>query len=98
MHDKDEQKKATQQAVEREIDASDAIPARAQNCDQEVAEEDQEQDGEEAEYCEEESEDEDKTEKEVMKERVYGERKSSRDRKQAQLFGYQLDSARLKFS
>ena len=98
VHDKDEQKKATQQAVEREIDASDAIPARAQNCDQEVAEEDQEQDGEEAEYCEEESEDEDKTEKEVMKERVYGERKSSRDRKQAQLFGYQLDSARLKFS
>ena len=102
VHDKDEQKKATGQAIEREIDASDhdAVPVQSQNCDQEAPEEDQEQDADDNEYCEEESEDEEKTEKQVMKERVFGERKSTRDRKQAQAFGYQLSTyaSQLKFS
>ena len=95
VHDKDEQKKATRQAIEKEIDASDAVPVQSENSDQDPPAEDQDQD---AEYCDEESEDEDKTEKQVMKERVYGERKSTRDRKQAQPYGYQLCSAQLKFS
>jgi hypothetical protein len=95
VHDKDEQKKATRQAIEKEIDASDAVPVQLDNSDQDPPAEDQEQD---AEYCEEESEDEDKTEKQVMKERVFGERKSIRDRKQAQPYGYQLSTSQLKFS
>ena len=45
-----------------------------------------------------ESEDEEKTEKEIMKERVYGERKSGRDKKQAKQHGFQISSAQLKFS
>ena len=94
VHDKDEQKKATRQAIEKEIDASDAVPAHDQ-ADQDPEAEDQDED---AEYCDEESEDEDKTEKQVMRERVFGERKSARDRKQAQPFGYQLSSSQLKFS
>lgn len=98
VHDKDEQKKATRQAIEREIDASDAVPVQSQNCDQEAPDEDQEQDADDNEYCDEESEDEEKTEKQVMKERVFGERKSTRDRKQAQAFGYQLSTSQLKFS
>ena len=98
VHDKDEQKKATQQAIERQLDASDAVPAKAQNCDPKELEENQEQDANSEGYCDEESEDEDKTEKQVMKERIYGERKSSRDRKQSQPYGYQLSSEHLKFS
>ena len=98
VHDKEQQKKATKQAIEREIDASDAVPLPSQDCDQAPPQEDREGEAEEDAYCDEESDDEDKTEKQVMKERVYGERKSSRDRKPAQHFGYQLSSAQLKFS
>ena len=93
VNDKDERRKATQQAVVREIDALDADPASAQENEQ-----NQENDHESDHYCEEESEDEDKTEKQVMKEPVFGERKSARDRKQAQPFGYQLSTTQLKFS
>ena len=49
-------------------------------------------------YIEEESEDEEKTEKQIMKERVYGERRSTRDRQPAKQFGFQLNSSQLKFS
>ena len=98
VNDKDEQKKATQQAIEKQLDASDAVPAKAQNCDLKELEENKEQDADGEGYCEEESEDEEKTEKQIMKEKIFGERKSSRDRKQTQTFGYQLSSEQLKFS
>jgi hypothetical protein len=98
VHDKEQQRKATKQAIEREIDASDAVPLPSHDCDQAPPQEDREGEAEEDAYCDEESDDEDKTEKQVMKKRVYGERKSSRDRKPAQHFGYQLSSAQLKFS
>ena len=39
-----------------------------------------------------------KTEKEIMKERVYGERRSAREKKQAKAHGFQISSAQLKFS
>ena len=51
-------------------------------------------------FCAEESDDEDegKTGPQIMKEQVYGERKSSRAKKQAAAKGYMLNSSQLKFS
>ena len=86
IENEDERKKAVREQVRSTI-AIDAVPAEK---------EDEEVDG----FCAEQSEDEDdeKTEKEIMKEKVYGERKSGREKKPAAAFGYQLNSQLLKFS
>ena len=86
IESEEDRKKAVREQVRSAVAPIDAIPDQKE----------EEVDG----FCAEESEDEDeeKTEKQVMKEKVYGERKSGREKKQAAAFGFQLNSQQLKFS
>jgi hypothetical protein len=94
VHDEQQRKKAVQAALQAQKPV-DAVPELRED---EPAEEEVDAEVNSEGYIEEESEDEEKTEKQIMKERVYGERRSTRDRQPAKQFGFQLNSSQLKFS
>jgi hypothetical protein len=94
VHNEQQRKKAVQDAL-KATKPVDAVPELRED---DLAEEELEVKLNSEGYIEEESEDEEKTEKQIMKERVYGERRSTRDRQQAKQFGFQLNSSQLKFS
>ena len=85
IESEEERKKAVREQVRHAVTPIDAIP---EDKEEEPAEYDSESDDEDAE----------KTERQIMKEKVYGERKSIRERKQAEAKGYMLNSSQLKFS
>jgi len=86
VENKEQREKAVQEQIRYGKASIDVAPAEV--------EPEVDEDG----FIAQESEDEEKTEKKVMKERVYGERRSAREKKQAKAHGFQINTAQIKFS